>query len=508
MFTFSSFGYEGAIVNVEVDLRRGIPSCDIVGLSDASVKEVRERTISAIKNSGFDFPSERVLISLSPADLKKEGGGFDLPLALEILSKKYELNGIEKVFSIGELELSGKIRNVNGINAALSTARSCAIEYAILPKAGNIAIPEGMKVYEAENLKDAFKTLQELNKGNTELFESAEPKDFFNDTEIKFNTEEDEHIEEVIKGFNKKNNKSLYAFTVALSGKHNILNIGAPGCGKTLLMQMSRYLTPHLTMNESQSASRIASLAGLLKPNEPYITEAPIRMPHQTASIEGICGGGASCRPGEISLAHNGILFLDEMAEFRSSVLQMLRVPLEVKHITLSRAGRSTVYPANFTLHGALNPCPCGNYGSKEKICLCSAKSIELYWRKISAPLLDRIEIVNHFEKDEEKILDLDLEKIRSLISTAYTMQRKRGVYNKDLSEIDISNFVLSLMEEDAKEEFEKLEFVSKRKETNFLKVLRTLSDMEGREKISTEDLSKALILTREPFLNEITETA
>lgn len=231
----------------------------------------------------------------------------------------------------------------------------------------------------------------------------------------------------------KMTEKEMLALVVCASGRFNMLFFGSPGCGKTLLLQYMAYLTPSLTEDESKSVRRIMSLAGL-PIRDGNRTYPPFRIPHQTASIEGICGGGPNCRPGEITLAHNGVLFLDEAAEFRSSVLQMLRVPLENKSITLSRAGRTTVYPANFQLLMAMNPCPCGNYGSSQKICLCSAKSVDLYWRKIGGPLLDRVPIRLHIDPEEGERETHSLEELQSYVKRATEESRRLGVSFRDLS--------------------------------------------------------------------------
>lgn len=417
IYSYCPFGYEGALVTVEVDLRRGIPATDIVGLADGEVKASRERVQAAIRNSGLEYPSERILISLSPADLKKEGAGFDLPIALGILQKNFT----ESVLVMGELELSGGIRPVRGVHAACSSALASGIQYAIVPMRNlNEALETGIKAIGCDTLFDAFNLPEDLSTrkvasvgGYDETISFREPDSFKDKIDL---TE-----------------KEMLALVVGASGRFNMMFFGSPGCGKTVLMQYMQYLTPSLTEEESKSVKRICSLAGLPIKDELKVFP-PFRMPHQTASIEGICGGGPNCRPGEITLAHNGVLFLDEAAEFRSSVLQMLRVPLEGKTISLSRAGRSTSYPANFQLLLALNPCPCGNYGSSQKICLCSAKSVDLYWKKLGGPLLDRIPIRLHIDPSEGVRETYSLEELQSYVKKATEESRRLGVSFRDLT--------------------------------------------------------------------------
>ena len=417
IYSYSPFGYEGALVTVEVDLRRGIPATDIVGLADSSVKEERERVQCAIRNSGLEYPSERVLISLSPADLRKEGAGFDLAIALGILQKDFT----ENVLVMGELELSGYIRPVRGVHAACSTALASGIQYAIVPRENlNEALATGIKAIGCDTLAFAFDLPEDLS---TRKIASAEEYDetiSFRQPDAKSNI--------------KMTEKEMLALVVGASGRFNMLFFGSPGCGKTILMQYMQYLQPSLTANEVQSVKRVYSLSGLGIKDETKVFP-PFRMPHQTASIEGICGGGPNCRPGEITLAHNGILFLDEAAEFRSSVLQMLRVPLVNKTISLSRAGRTTTYPANFQLLLAMNPCPCGNYGSKDKICLCSAKSVDLYWRKLGGPILDRVPIRLHIDPAEGERKEYSLAELQSYVKRATEESRRLGVIFRDLSE-------------------------------------------------------------------------
>ena len=477
IYSFSPFGYEGSLVAVEVDLRRGIPAVDIVGLADGSVKGSRERMISAIRNSGFEFPSERVLISLSPADLRKEGASFDLPLALAVLSEKddYPRSQDAKVMVMGELELSGNTKPVRAIYPALSTAVSAGIKYAIIPKGCETTIPKGIHVTYVENLREAYDALVSFDEydaiGNGEFDESTTEET--TEMKVEFNDIPEDNLDSI-----EGHNGLKYSMAVAVAGRHHLLAYGAPGCGKTMVLQHLPELMPKLFPVESMSVTRIHSIAGLLKPNEGFKKIRPFRMPHQTASIEGICGGGPSCRPGEISLAHNGVLFLDEAAEFRSSVLQMLRVPLECNSITLSRAGRTTVYPARFQLIMATNPCPCGNYGSKGKFCLDSVKSIEMYWRKFSAPLLDRIAIRFDAE-NEEGFSKWSLETLRSKIKLAWERQYKRqGKLNQDLTEQEVVQLKVC---EDAKEYFDKISLgndLSQRAKTNLLKLARTIADM------------------------------
>ncbi|MBQ4377926.1 MAG: YifB family Mg chelatase-like AAA ATPase [Treponema sp.] len=543
IYSFSPFGYEGALVTVEVDLRRGIPAVDIVGLADNAVKESRERMRSAIRNSGFEFPMERVLISLSPADLKKEGSGFDLPLALAVLSVQKSGNsqgkedGIssedrEPILVMGELELSGAIRPVRAIHAAASTAVQAGITKCIVAQSNAAEAREvaGMKVFGASTLTEAFEALSKpelftgTEESNDEFFV---PEGSVNVNGVLF-PQKDKNTEFA----NIKNQKKLVrALQIAAAGGHNILAYGPPGCGKTLAMTRFPALLPLLTLEEAQTTTRIHSIAGLLRPDQPLMRVPPFRIPHQTSSIEGICGGGAHCRPGEISLAHNGVLFLDEAAEFRTSVLQMLRVPIENGSITISRAGRTTIYPAKFQLLVATNPCPCGNYGSRSKVCLCSFKSVEQYWRKFSGPLLDRIDIRIHVENDTENIaateknpphpcenccdqtncgncekvqsleieeeLPLSTAKLREGIADAILIQRERqGKRNARLTPQEILDFCkLGREEQSILDGAITNHDFSHRATSSVLKLSRTIADMEKSLKIKKEHLMEAIEL-------------
>ena len=508
IYSFSPFGYEGALVTVEVDLRRGIPATDIVGLADGAVKESRERMQAAIRNSGFEYPGERVLISLSPADLKKEGAGFDLPVALGVLGAKAMEDGFsgfidEPLLVMGELELSGRIRAVKGVHAAVSTAAASGIMRCIVPvqnadEAREIA---GVQVYGADSLENAFRAMSDPSfyvARNMENGENMIPPGCIDQDGVFF--------PEIVPGYEfaelKGQKQLVRALQIAAAGGHNLIAMGAPGCGKTMAIQKFPAINPVLTTDEAQSVTRIWSLAGLIKPSEPLIRIPPFRIPHQTASIEGICGGGPTCRPGEISLAHNGVLFLDEAAEFRSSVLQMLRVPLENGTISLSRAGRTTVYPARFQLLMAVNPCPCGNYGSHSKICLCSLKSIDQYWKKFSAPLLDRVDIRVFVENKAEENCEPEerpglttTEEIRTGVARAIKAQRKRqGIKNAQLSPQEILDFCALDTEGRKSLDNATLRYgFSPRAIASCLKVARTIADIAGAKDIAKEHMDEAI---------------
>lgn len=533
IYSFSPFGYEGSLVSVEVDLRRGIPATDLVGLADSAVKESRERMQAAIRNSGFDYPAERVLISLSPADLKKEGAGFDLPIALGVLFSQAKNNFSQKddspVLVMGELELSGRVRPVKGVHAAASTAAAFGITRCIVPEANceEARDVSGMKVFGVKSLEDAFAGLENPENfvGQTEsAFESSEiPKNCENVDGILFQKITSELEFSEIHG----QTLLIKALQVAAAGGHNLIAVGAPGCGKTMAIQKFPALLPLLTVEEAQPVTRIMSLAGLLRTCSSPDRIPPFRMPHQTATIEGICGGGPHCRPGEVSLAHNGVLFLDEASEFRTSVLQMLRVPLENGQITLSRAGRSTVFPARFQLLMAANPCPCGNYGSQTKVCLCSARSIDLFWKKFSSPLLDRVDIRVHvinendfsdkLEKSEKsKKNESECEPIsqrKTIVSTAElrkgiakavkNQRIRQGKKNAVLSPSEVAEFcVLGEEQSNILEKAVERYGFSPRAVSSVLKVSRTFADIDGAERIRSEDVKSAIEFRKIDFMD------
>ena len=417
IMSFASFGYEGEIIKVEADLRRGLPIVDIVGLPGSAVKEARERMRAAIGNSDLPFPQERILINLSPADQKKEGSGFDLPIALAVLQTDCALN--VPVMVIGELELSGRVRPVRGVLGALISGSAAGIDYFIVPKENEAEarIQQGVRIYGVETLREALECLYaieaelrtekdcESNGGGKNG--GAPAREAIGHTGNSISTaaswsepsQADAAANTGTGGFFEEvygQRELVRALHIAAAGGHSVLAYGPPGCGKTLSMQRFSSLLPDLDPKTAEEVTHIYSIAGLLPHihgHDVRIKRPPFRMPHPNASLEGMIGGAGKCMPGEISLAHGGTLFLDEAVQFKQTVLQTLRAPLETGTVTLSRAGRASTFPARFQLLMALNSCPCGNLGADGKVCTCMPAVVEQYWKKLTAPLIDRIDL-------------------------------------------------------------------------------------------------------------------
>lgn len=493
IYTNANFGYECPLVEVETDLREGLSATDIVGLADNTYLETKERIKTAFKNCGLDFPQKRVLMCLSPCDLQKVGGRYDLAIALSIISEshKEEIAKDIPLFTVGEFELSGDIRPVTAVRGGLVNAYEKDVMYAILPRNTSETVPIGMKVYYATSLTDAYLAMKSIGKENE--------KDFFKEIDrmiptnkVEFyETTKDESLDSLSPNEEQKDSWNFlkYAMAVSVAGHHNIITIGNEGCGKTLVMQHFSSLLPKLMDYEQFQNESIYSLAGLV--GKYYDKEKrPFRMPHQTASIEGMCGGGQNLRPGEMTLANNGVLFLDDAAEFRTTVLQMLRIPLENRSITLARAGRSTVFPANFILAMTANPCPCGNFGSKNRLCLCSTYAKEQYWKKFSAPLLDRIAIRINMNNVPKDFTNYSQDELRAKIKRAWETQtaRKQSRFNNDLYEAETVslNFARKTV---------KNKNLSFRQSKYVLKMARTVADMEGHDEIQLEDMQMSIKL-------------
>ena len=412
IMSFASFGYEGEIIKVEADLRRGLPIIDIVGLPGSAVKEARERMRAAIGNSGLSFPQDRILINLSPADQKKEGSGFDLPIALAVLQAECALD--IPVMIIGELELSGRVRPVRGVLGALISGSAAGIEYFIVPKENEAEarIQQGVHIFGVETLREALECLYTIEaelrvENNSESNGGTPAREAIGHTGNSISTaaswsepsQADTAANTGTGGFFEEvygQGELVRALHIAAAGGHSVLAYGPPGCGKTLSMQRFASLLPDLDPKTAEEVTHIYSIAGLLpsmRGHDVRIKRPPFRMPHPNASLEGMIGGAGKCMPGEISLAHGGTLFLDEAVQFKQTVLQTLRAPLETGTVTLSRAGRATTFPARFQLLMALNSCPCGNLGADGKVCTCMPAVVEQYWKKLTAPLIDRIDL-------------------------------------------------------------------------------------------------------------------
>lgn len=383
--TATVIGLKAYNVSVETDVLNGIPAFSIVGLPDTAINEARDRVRSAIKNSGFTFPAKKVVINLAPADLKKEGSNFDLPIAIGLLTEE-EVLSEEKIKDygfLGELSLDGSLRGVTGVLPLILGLKEAGIKNIFVPKinANEAALAGEINIFGAECLADVVNHFGEtplkptIIDINNYLTESANQEFAYDFKDV------------------KGQQKAKRALEISAAGGHNMLMTGSPGSGKTLMAKCFPSILPPLELSEALELTKIYSISGLLAPDEPLMTKRPFRAVHHTASANGIIGGGSNPKPGEITLAHRGVLFLDEMVEFPRNVLEVLRQPLEDGEIVISRAKHSIKYPAKFMLLGAMNPCPCGYLGDKEKQCTCSEFQINRYQSRLSGPLLDRIDL-------------------------------------------------------------------------------------------------------------------
>lgn len=502
IYGFSSFGYEGLLVKVETDIKNGVPAIDFVGLADSCVINTKELIRTAIKQSGFEIPQKRILISLTPSDTKKDEGGFALPVALSLLVESKN----NDVLVMGVLEINGNIKpntrgNTKSTFAACQNAVNKGIKYAIIPKGS--FVPAGIKVYEADNLKEAADAIKSLNIDNDSLFKEKDvSKNFSTDDNILFTDDNilfyDSPLE-LKQEFDKTENNNLkFAVAVAIAGRHHtVISCNSDTRYNTLPIIETglSLLLPRLSADESDAVSRIYSLAGLYRSD---LYERPVRMPHKSCSIEGMCGGGANLSPGETTLAHNGVLFLDDATEFRTSVLQMLRVPLSAGKISLSRAGRVTTYPSKFQLFMVASTCHCGNFGSKEKRCLCSQTSLGQYRTKLSLSLNDRIAVKLNASSDDNSAKKFTLEELRNFISTAWKRQlHRQGKLNQDLSLEEAFDLKISSK---ARILFKKAtDSFSDGRKAEILKLAQTLNDIsDGLEELQEEHIAEAVKLNGE----------
>lgn len=500
IYAFDNFGYDGNVVTVESDIRKGVPAFDIVGLADEATKSSRERVWAGIKNSGLEFPSERILVSLTSGNTHKEGAGYDLPIAMAILNSQMQEKNPEtktdddRVLVLGELKLSGEITPVRSAVAAAETASSLGISKVIC-HSGNAeeltSIP-GLKIAAVENIAQALEAMQDKEKFVENRIEKKDPM------AVEFNVADKELLETARNLDVKGLYQSCHALEVAIAGKHNLYFTGSYSPEKSELIQaFVPTLTPKMTDEEARVTSRIKSIAGL---NHGFSVREknaiPFRIPHQTATLKGM-SGGRNAMPGEISLANNGVLFLDDVDEFSISTLHMLRVPIDTKSVTLSKGALSTTYPAKFQLMMAGNSCACGNFGSSSKICMCSVASVKNHTDKIPSSLMVNIEIKDFVERNPKDKRIWNFDDAQKRIKKAYEIQRKRGTFNADLSPDEIREYCK--LDEKSEKFFEdavKTEEFSMRESMNFLKVSLTLANLDGREKIMLKDIKDAYRLT------------